>query len=164
MPMKERLKAWDCWQEKKEKFMFGCKQRKAYYWLICHAAETYPLMKDLWIGTHFNFTHIEIRNKSTCRLQTGSHVPLLYHPMKLGFLQGSLWVTNYSLKWKCSYSLMKLTAHIKHKSHSFLFCPLNLDSVWVPGFCVLSKHANMFLLFAVWNMRTLSTEFFHCLF
>lgn len=100
-------------------------------------------------------------------LQTGGlHVALLYHGMQQRFLQGSLWLTNYSLKWKCSYSLMKLSAQIRHKSHSVLFCPLNHYSVWVPGFCVLSKHANMFffILFVLWktfeNMKL--PEVFHC--
>lgn len=47
--------------EKRGRIMFGCKQRKAYYWLICHTPETYikSLMKDLCNGTHFNFTHTE---------------------------------------------------------------------------------------------------------
>lgn len=91
-------------------------------------------------------------------LQTGGlHVALLYHGMQQRFLQGSLWLTNYSLKWKCSYSLMKLSAQIRHKSHSVLFCPLNHYSVWVPGFCVLSKHANMFFLFSLYCERHLRT-------
>lgn len=123
--------------------------------LICHVTETYikTFMKDLWNRTHLNFTRIEMRNGSTCRPRVHHeyHVNLLYHCMTQRFLQGSLWVTNYSLKWKCSYSLIKLSAQIRHKSHSVLFCPLNLFSVWVPGFCVLSKHAkkNVLLLCAV---------------
>lgn len=75
------------------------------------------------------------------------------------FLQGSLSVTNYSLKWKCSYGRMKPSAQIKHKSHpSFLFCPLNHRSVRVPGFCVLSSRVNMIFSFSCKsNMRTWSS-------
>ncbi len=120
------------------------------------------LMKDLWNGTHFNFTPIEMRNGSTCRpgVHHESHVPPLYHHR---FLQGSLWVSNYSLKWKCSYSLMKPSAQIRHKSHSALFCPLNHHSVRVLGFCVLSM-LTCFFFFVLWKKyeNVKQHEFFHC--
>lgn len=94
---------------------------KPCHWLICHTTEAYitPLIKEPWNA------RIEMWNGSTCRLGVHhkSHVALLYHRIKQRFLQDSLWVTNYSLKWKCSYSLMKLSAQIKHKSHSVFFLP-----------------------------------------
>lgn len=58
-----------------------------------------------------------------------------------GFYCSPCVVANYSLKWKCSYSHMKPSAQIRHKSHSLSFCPFNHFQVWVPHFCVLSKHA-----------------------
>lgn len=65
-----------------------------------------------------------------------------------GFYCSPCVVANYSLKWNCSYSHMKPGAQIRHKSHSFSFCPFNHFQVWVPHFCVLSKHAcNIFFFF-----------------
>lgn len=43
-------------------------------------------------------------------------------------------VANYSLKWNCSYSHMKPSAQIRHKSHSLPFCLLNHFPGWVPRF------------------------------
>lgn len=61
-----------------------------------------------------------------------------------GFYCSPRVVANYSLKWNCSHSHMKPSAQIRHKSHSLPFCRLNHFPVWVPRFCVLSKHANIF--------------------
>lgn len=120
--------------KKTEKLMFFVNNEKLYHWLIGHSTETYikSLMKDLWNGKHF----LKMRIGSTCRsvVHHESHIRLLYHRMEQRFLQGSLCVTNYSLKWKCSYSLMKLSAQIRHKSPSVVFCPFNHYSVWVPCF------------------------------
>lgn len=56
---------------RKKKIMFGCKQRKACYRLICHAGETYikPLTKDLCSGTHFNSALVEMWSGSTCKAE-----------------------------------------------------------------------------------------------
>lgn len=43
---------------------------------------------------------------------------------------------------------MKLSAQIRHKSHSVVLCPLNHYSVRLPGLRVLRKHANMFFFSA----------------
>lgn len=44
---------------------------------------------------------------------------------------------------------MKQSAWIKHKSHTFFYCPFNLYSDWLPDFCVLSKYANPFFPFVL---------------
>lgn len=80
-----------------------------------------------------------MEHTSISPVQTGfaSRVPrsltISLHWSRDFFLQGSLWVTNYPLKWKCGYSVIKLSAQIRHKSQSFMFWPFNLCSDWLPG-------------------------------
>lgn len=145
-----------------------------------HLAKTYikPLTKDSCHGKHLNLTflYIYVYKKTTthkgsiCRsgVHHQSYIAPLYHGGVQRLLQHSLCVAKYSLKWKCSYSLMKPSAQIRHKSHSVPFCPFNHFSVWCLAFVCSANMLTYFLFLfflpsVLWkkfeNMKP--PEFFH---
>lgn len=147
VPQSQRLLA-----EKKGKIMFGCKQRKAYYWLICHTPETYikSLMKDLCNGTHFNFTHIEMWTGLPADWGcTTSPMYLYYIILRGGGFYRALW-EQQTIHWNESTvtALWNSVARLGI-NHILSFFALSIYWDWLPGFCVLSKHAHTFSLHVV---------------